>query len=417
MNDKALYCVIDLKSFYASCECAARHLDIFSTPLVVCDPTRGPSTIVMSATPYLKKTYGVPNVCRRRDLPNVPNLILAQPRMAYYVEMSSRVVSIFLDFVDEADLHVYSIDESFLNIGPYLKVSHCTAEQYVAKIQQRIKDELGLVATAGIGPNMFLAKICLDNEGKKKPPYCAQWTLADIPTKLWTISPITEIWGISDGIERRLRLMGIRSVEGLARAKREDLEKQFGILGDQLHDLANGIDRTDIREKYVPKETHLSIGQELSRDYTLEEAKLILREMSDDLCLRLRLSGQKTGEVSLFIAYSVQAEGGFAHQMSLLKPTDDNDTIYQAILELFNRYSEPKPVRNLGLGFGKLGHYEYQQLDVFESSELLTEKKNLHKAIDKIQLTYGRNACLRLSSLTKASTIHERHQQIGGHKA
>jgi DNA polymerase V len=249
MNDKALYCVIDLKSFYASCECAARHLDIFTTPLVVCDPTRGPSTIVMSATPYLKKTYGVPNVCRRRDLPQVSNMILAQPRMAYYVEMSSKVVSIFLDFVDEADLHVYSIDESFLNIGPYLQIAHCTAEQYVAKIQKRIKDELGLVATAGIGPNMFLAKICLDNEGKKRPPYCAHWTMDDVPTKLWSISPITEIWGISDGIERRLRLMGIRSLEALAHAKKEDLEKEFGILGNQLQDLANGIDRTDIRRK------------------------------------------------------------------------------------------------------------------------------------------------------------------------
>jgi len=417
MNDKALYCVIDLKSFYASCECATRHLDIFTTPLVVCDPTRGPSTIVMSATPYLKKTYGVPNVCRRRDLPQVSNMILAQPRMAYYVEMSSKVVSIFLDFVDEADLHVYSIDESFLNIGPYLQIAHCTAEQYVAKIQKRIKDELGLVATAGIGPNMFLAKICLDNEGKKRPPYCAHWTMDDVPTKLWSISPITEIWGISDGIERRLRLMGIRSLEALAHAKKEDLEKEFGILGNQLQDLANGIDRTDIRKKYVPKETHLSIGQELCRDYTLSEAKLILREMSDDLCLRLRLLGQKTGEVSLFIAYSAQAGGGFAHQMSLTKPTDDNDTIYQAILEIFDRYSEPKPVRSLGIGFGKLGSYDYEQLDVFESSELLSEKKSLHKAIDKIQLAYGRNACLRLSSLTKASTIHERHQQIGGHKA
>ena len=111
MNDKALYCVIDLKSFYASCECATRHLDIFTTPLVVCDPTRGPSTIVMSATPYLKKTYGVPNVCRRRDLPQVSNMILAQPRMAYYVEMSSKVVSIFLDFVDEADLHVIAPED------------------------------------------------------------------------------------------------------------------------------------------------------------------------------------------------------------------------------------------------------------------------------------------------------------------
>jgi DNA polymerase V len=417
MNSKALYAVIDLKSFYASCECADRHLDIFTTPLVVCDPERGPSTIVMSATPYLKKNYGVPNVCRRRDLPSVPGMILAQPRMAYYVEMASRVVSIFLDAVDEADLHVYSIDESFLNIGPYLKLAHATPEQFVAKIQQRIHDELGLIATAGIAPNMFLAKVCLDNEGKKRPPYIAHWSMADVPTKLWSITPITEIWGISDGLERRLRLLGIRSLSELAHARKEDLEKSFGIMGDQLHDLANGIDRTDIREKYIPKETHLSIGQQLIRDYSLQEAKLILREMCDDLCLRLRFSGQKSGEVSLFVAYSAQAGGGFAHQMSLTKPSDDNATLYDAILEIFNRYSEPKPVRDLSIGFGKLASYDYEQLDIFETSEQSLKRKQLNQAIDKIQLAYGRNACLRLSSLTPASTIHERHQQIGGHKA
>ena len=116
-----IYCVIDLKSFYASCECAARGLDIFSCPLVVADPDRTSSTIVMSATPYLKEKYGVPNVCRVRDLPKIPGLILAKPRMAYYIEMSAKVVSIFLDFVDEEDLHVYSIDESFLRLTPYLK--------------------------------------------------------------------------------------------------------------------------------------------------------------------------------------------------------------------------------------------------------------------------------------------------------
>jgi DNA polymerase V len=160
--------VIDLKSFYASCECSVRHLDIFTTPLVCCDPYRSSSSIVMSATPYLKKKYGIPNVCRRRDLPIVPGMIYAVPRMSFYLKMSAKVVSIFLDYVAEEDLHVYSVDESFLNLGPYLNLYHCTAEELVARIQKTIWEKLGLIATAGIGPNMFLAKIALDNEGKKK---------------------------------------------------------------------------------------------------------------------------------------------------------------------------------------------------------------------------------------------------------
>ena len=249
MNEKALYCVIDLKSFYASCECAARGLDPFKTPLVVCDPTRGPSTIVMSSTPYLKANYKIPNVCRRRDLPHLEDMIYAQPRMAYYIEMSSRVVSIFMDHVAEEDIHVYSIDESFLNIGPYLSLAKQTPEEFVHEIQKQIYEELGLTATAGIGPNMFLAKIALDNEGKKRPPYIAHWTEKDVPTKLWSISPITEIWGISRGTEAHLKRIGIRSMKELAHCDRGFLEEEFGVMGLQLHDLANGIDRTDIRQK------------------------------------------------------------------------------------------------------------------------------------------------------------------------
>src|SRR5574344_2532946 len=143
--------VIDLKSFYASCECACRHLDIFQTPLVCCDPYRSSSSVVMSATPYLKKKYGIPNVCRRRDLPLVPGMIYAVPRMSFYLQMSAKVNSIFLDYIAEEDLHVYSVDESFLNLGPYLNLYGCSAETIIQRIQQRIADELGLVATAGIG--------------------------------------------------------------------------------------------------------------------------------------------------------------------------------------------------------------------------------------------------------------------------
>ncbi len=414
-----IYCVIDLKSFYASCECADRGLDIFSCPLVVADPDRTSSTIVMSATPYLKEKYGVPNVCRVRDLPKIPGLILAKPRMAYYIEMSAKVVSIFLDFVDEEDLHVYSIDESFLRLTPYLKMNHATPEELVKKIQQRIKDELGLVATSGIGPNMFLAKICLDNEGKKKPPYIARWDYEDVPIKLWKIHPITKIWGISHGISSHLYRLGIYTLEALAKADAKLLKKEFGIIGTQLKDMANGIDRTDIREKYVPKETSLSQGQTLYRDYDKTGARLVLRELVDDLCYRLRASNSKAGLVFVGVNYSTGSSlNGFSKQSSLNIATDDSETLYKACLRLFDKGVKEAPIRGLYISFGKLvSNNGSQQLSLFDTPEEEGKRHNLDLALDKVSAMFGRNAALRASSLTKDSNIKERHTMIGGHHA
>lgn len=410
-----VYAVIDLKSFYASCECASRGLDIFSTPLVVADPTRSVNTIVMSSTPYLKEKYGVPNVCRVKSLPKIPEMIFAQPRMAYYIEMSAKVVSIFLDFIDEEDIHVYSIDESFLHLSPYLSLYKTTPEGLCKMIQERIKNELGLVATCGIGPNMFLAKTCLDNEGKKKPPFIARWKTNDIKEKLWKISPITNVWGISNGIASRLDKLGIRSLEALANTNVKILEKEFGIIGYQLFDLANGIDNTDIRKKYVPKENSLSLGQTLMKDYDDKGAKLVLREMCDDLCFRLRINESKCGLVSCSVMYS--GCGGFSKQRALDVYSDDNDTLYSIIKDIFISCYNGEKIRGLYISFGKLIPFTSLQPNLFESFEEAEEKRNLNLALDKIHNVYGPNSVLRASSGLKDSTIKNRHGQIGGHKA
>lgn len=410
-----VYAVIDLKSFYASCECASRGLDIFSTPLVVADPTRSVNTIVMSSTPYLKKNYGVPNVCRVKSLPKIPEMIFAQPRMAYYIEMSAKVVSIFLDFIDEEDIHVYSIDESFLHLSPYLSLYKTTPEGLCKMIQERIKNELGLVATCGIGPNMFLAKTCLDNEGKKNPPFIARWNKNDIKEKLWKISPITNVWGISNGIASRLDKLGIRSLEALANTNVKILEKEFGIIGYQLFDLANGIDKTDIRKKYVPKENSLSLGQTLMKDYDAKGAKLVLREMCDDLCFRLRINESKCGLVSCSVMYS--GCGGFSKQRALDVYSDDNDTLYSIINDIFTSCYSGDQIRGLYISFGKLVPFTSLQPNLFESFEEAEEKRKLNLALDKIHNVYGPNSVLRASSGLKDSTVKIRHGQIGGHKA
>ena len=417
--ESEIYAVIDLKSFYASCECAARGLDLFSTPLVVADKSRSKNSIVMSSTPFLKKNYGIPNVCRIGDLPDVPNMIFATPRMAYYVEMSAKVVSLFLNYVSEEDLHVYSIDESFLRLTPYLKLNNCDADTLVSRIQEDVKKELGLTATCGMGPNMFLAKSCLDNEGKKRPPYRAYWGMEDVKTKLWSISPITKVWGINRGISSHLYRLGIRSLETLAKSDPFLLKKEFGIMGLQLLNMANGIDETDITKKYVPKESSLTQGQVLMRDYSSVEGELILKESVDELCMRLRKSNQIAGRVSLFVGYtSLEHGGGFHHQCSLNIPTDDNDELFGCLQSIYRRHVGNHKIRNLSIAYSKLRPYDApRQLDAFRNETEQEEKRNLRLAMDYIADMYGKNAVLRASSLTAGSTIRERHGYIGGHRA
>ncbi len=407
--------IIDLKSFYASCECSARHLDPLKTPLVCADASRGEGTIVMSTSPYLKKKYSIPNVCRKRDLPRVEKIIYATPRMSFYLTMSARVVSIFLDYVAKEDLHVYSVDESFLNLGPYLSYYQIGPEEIVSEIQKRIYQELGLIATAGIGPNMFLAKTALDIEGKKNPPYIAHWNRQDVSKKLWAIDPITKIWGINVGTASHLYRIGIHNIKELAMAPIELLESEFGVMGDQLHNLANGIDDSDIQEKYIPKERHLSLGQTLIRDYSKSEARLLIKEMCDDLTYRLRKTAQLASKVSLYVGYSA-GYGGFSKEASLLISSDDNDELCSYFLALYDEYVNELPIRDISLSLGKLIDMNYEQSNLF--SDFIERDKNraLYRSLDAIQETFGKNSVLRCSSLKKHSTIKARHTQIGGHK-
>lgn len=406
--------VIDMKAFYAFVECIDRDLNPFTTPLAVCDPTRGDGTIVLSVSPYLK-SRGVPSRCRRRELPNMKGLILAQPRMAFYVQKSAEIVSIVLDFVGEDDIHVYSIDELFINLGPYLKMYDCTPKELVMKIQKAITDKTKLVTTAGVSYNMLMAKVALDTDAKKKPPFIAEWTEKDIKTKLWKIKPLSKMWGISSGYERRLNALGIFSVGDLARTDKYLLKKKFGIMGEQLWEHANGIDNTDLRDKYIPEETSLSLGQVLMRDYSVKEAKLILKEMNDDLCSRMRKHHQKTSRLSLMIIYSAGVGGGFAHQASLDYPTDDTELIFKDLERLYDLYVSNQPIRRINISFSKLTDSEYEQLSLFESEVDSYEREMLQAVMDELKDKYGKNIVLRASSLLDESTAIERHNQIGGH--
>ena len=406
--------VIDMKSFYAFVECVERGVNPFTTPLAVCDPTRGQGTVVMSVSPFLKE-MGVPSVCRRRDLPNVPGMILAQPRMSLYIKKSAEIINTVLNYVGEDDIHVYSIDEFFVNVGPYLKANNCTAYQFVRKLQKAITDKTGLLTTAGLSYNMFMAKAALDLDGKKKPPYIAQWTKADVKNKLWKVTPLTKIWGISHGYEARLNAMGIETVGQLANADKDFLRAKLGIMGEQLWEHANGIDNTDLREKYIPIDTSFSNGQVLMRDYSPEEAKLILKEMNDDLAMRLRAHCKTTRRLGVGVRYTFSEGGGFSHQVTLDYPTDDTDKIYEDLLKIYEKYVGNHKIRGVYITYSQLESNDYEQLNLFEVGHTDTTKRDMTRAIDGLKQKYGKDTILRASALLEESTAKERHNQIGGH--
>ncbi|MCQ2792986.1 MAG: damage repair protein [Bacilli bacterium] len=407
--------VIDMKAFYAFVECVERNVNPFTTPLVVCDTTRGEGTIVLSVSPYLKE-MGVPSRCRKRELPKMDNMIFATPQMEKYVKKSAEVVSIVLSFVGEDDIHVYSIDELFVNLGPYLKMYNCTPKQLVLKMQKAIYKQTKLISTAGIGENMLMAKLALDLDGKKTPPYIAQWTKEDIKTKLWPISPLSKMWGISRGYEKKLNSYGIYTIGQLANTPKEFLKEKLGVMGEQLHEHANGIDNTNIRDKYIPEENSFSLGQVLHEDYKPTDAKLLIREMNDDLSSRLRSHGEKTQVVSLYIQFDYETGGGFAHQAKLDFPTDDTELLLDDLYRIFDKYIDGHLTRGIHICYGSLVKNNYDQLSLFEDEKTQADRKALQHVLDEVHNKYGQNSLLRGSSLLEKSTAKERHNQIGGHK-
>ena len=413
MKKNVIFC-IDFKSFYASCECIDRGLNPYTTKLVVADKTRGEGTIVLAVSPFLK-TFGVPSRLRVFELPKDDEIIFAKPRMSRYLEMSSKAISIFLDYVNKDDLHVYSVDESFLNITPYLKMYNYDEISLAKKIKNRIHDELGLDVTIGIGPNLFLAKVALDNEAKNNQDQIAYWNEDDIKTKLHKITPLSKIWSIGSKTEKKLNKMGIYNLGDVSNTPKEILLSSFGILGGELHDHSNGIDTSDIRDKYVVDNHSLTVGQVLFKDYSIKDIPILIREMLDDLMIRLRQEKSLTKKVSLSIRYSKEFNGGFSRQTQLIDFTDDVDLIYESMIFLFDKFKQDLPVRALSLSLGNLISINHYQPSLFEDISLQERKRKLMLTLDNIKKRFGNNSIFRCDQLLESSNALERHNRIGGH--
>ena len=408
---------IDLKSFFASCECIARGLDPFKFPLVVANPDQGGGAITLAVTPYLKK-QGVPSRGRIFEIPKNVKYKIVPPRMSYYIKMSEAVIDVYLDFVAKEDLHVYSIDECFLDVTDYLKMYKMTDYDLAKKILNEITVRTGLTANCGIGPNILLAKIAMDTEAKLYKDGIAKWTYEDVPNKLWKISPLSKMWGIGPRMEVRLNRMGIRSVGDLANFDKNRLKVAFGIKGEELWEHANGIDLSRISSfKTVPKDKSYINSQVLFKDYYGCNVNIIIREMVSVVSRRLRANNKVGSVIGLSIGFSKNTGGGFYHVMKLDTPTDSEKVIYDTCMILFDMYYSNEPIRKVGVSVGTLTTKESVQLDLFTSIEEIEKDDNKNKAIDAIVSKHGKNSILKASALLSDSTIRERNKKIGGHSA
>ena len=409
---------IDLKSFFASCECVARKLDPFTFPLVVANPYQGGGAITLAVTPYLK-SLGVPSRGRIYQIPKNIKYMIVPPRMSYYIKKSEEVISVYLDYVAKDDLYVYSIDECFLDVTNYLKMYKKTDYELAEEILDTIQKRTGLTATCGIGPNILLAKVAMDTEAKKFKNGIAKWTYEDISNTLWQITPLSKMWGIGPRMEKRLNALGIYKVQDLALYDKKKLKQKFGVMGEELWEHANGIDLSvisNIREPQIEKS--YSNSQVLFKDYDGDNVKIIISEMVDVVTKRLRDNNKQTLLIGLAIGYSKNYGGGFYHVMKLDNPTDNTKDILNSCLLLFDRYYENNaPIRRVGVSAGRLQNKDYVQLDLFESLEEKEKNRKEDKAIDEIIAKYGKNSVLRASALLEDSTIKDRNKKIGGHNA
>ncbi len=494
------YIAIDLKSFYASVECIDRGLDPMTTNLVVADKSRTEKTICLAVSPSLK-AYGIPgrarlfevvqkvrevNRQRQRNAPNgiltgkscfAPELkadktlavdyLVAPPRMAYYMEMSTRVYQVYLKYVAPEDMHVYSIDEVFIDATDYIKTRKCTAKEFAKTIMQDVLQTTGITATAGIGTNLYLCKIAMDVGAKKIAADADGARIAELDEMtyrrtLWDHTPLTDFWRVGKGYTERLASVGIYTMGDIARCSlgkitdyyNEDLlYKLFGVNAELLIDHAWGWEPCTIADikAYKPEAKSIGSGQVLQEPYPFEKARLVADEMADALALDLVSKNLVTDQIVMTVGYDIANKDykgeitidrygrkipKHAHGTQNLKvQTSSEKLIRTATLELFDRIVDKDLlVRRLYITAGKVVDESEkkepvpEQMDLFtdyaeeerkraEEKERLEKERKRQQAVLDIKNKYGKNAILKGMNLEEGATAKSRNGQIGGHKA
>lgn len=489
-----MYAAIDMKSFYASVECVERGLDPLTTNLVVADVSRTEKTICLAVSPSLK-SFGIPgrprlfeviqavngiNYQRRKlnrynkfrgcstdinELEIHPELevgyITAVPQMRLYEEYSTRIYAVFLKYFAPEDVHVYSCDEAFIFIEPYLALYHTSPHELVMKVVTDILSETGITATAGIGTNMYLCKIAMDIVAKKMPADENGVRIAELDElsyreKLWEHTPLKDFWGFGNGIASHLERMGIRNMGDiclLSECDDERLYREFGVNAEIIIDHAWGYESCTISDikAYKPKCRSLSTSQVLSRAYENFEAEIVLKEMTEQLVLKLVGAGCAADQVSLFVLYDVGGiYDGYSGEMrndhygrKMPKPlsctkktgyTSSTKEIMGALVSLFRSRTDVKlAIKKIGISLDNIIPQneipqKYLQFDLFTDTDMAAEEnaadeaakmreRSLQTAVLGIRNKFGKNSLLRGISYQEGATARERNMQIGGHRA
>lgn len=414
------YICIDLKSFYASVECRERGLDPLKTNLVVADLERTEKTICLAVSPAMK-ALGVPGRCRVFEIPKHINYIAAPPRMQLYIDYSAEIYGIYLKYIAKEDIHVYSIDEVFMDVTDYLGMYQMTAKELGITIMNDIYMQTGITATCGIGTNLYLAKVALDITAKHVADHIGELDEESYCKTLWNHKPITDFWRVGAGIAGRLQTIGITTMGEIAHADEDILYKLFGIDAELLIDHAWGRETTlmsDIKN-YKSQSNSLSSGQVLGCDCDYNGGKLIVKEMVDLLCLELVEKELVTDSITLHIGYNNRFNKQSAHgTIRMTVTTSSAKEMIKYAVQLYDQIIDRHtPIHRFSVTFNHVVDKAYQQYDLFTDLEEVEKEYKLQKAMLGIKDRYGKNSILKGMNLQEGATTMERNRQIGGHRS
>ena len=414
-----IYLCIDLKSFYASVECAERGIDPFEINLVVADPSRGGGAITLAATPAIKK-LGVPSRGRIYEIPKDIEYIIAPPRMSLYMEYSAKIYGIMLKYISADDIHVYSCDEAFLDVTTYISLYKKTAKQIAQMILDDILKETNITATVGIGSNLYLAKVALDITAKHSSDNMGYLDEGLYRQLLWHHKPLTDFWHVGPGTANRLAMLGIDDMAGIAHCDEEVLYKIFGVNAEYLIDHSWGREPCTIEDikAYRPKANSISNSQILFEDYKANDAFLVMKEMVDVNVLQLTENHLVTNHISLFIGYSKNVIKPSRGSRKIGVTTNSCKLLMEEFILLFKKIIvKDYPIRQIAISFGNLKDEYFEQYNLFTDMEDIDKERRLQQTLVFIQNKYGKNSVLKGMNFYDKATQRKRNTLIGGHNA
>ena len=413
------YLCIDLKTFYASVECVERGLDPFNTNLVVADESRGKGTICLAVSPKMKM-LGVKNRCRLFEIPPTIKYMIVMPRMKKYIEYSANIYAIYLKYFAKEDIHVYSIDEAFMDATNYLKMYQMNPVELAKVIIKDIYKNYGITATAGIGTNMYLAKIALDITAKHSATNIGYLDEEKYKKELWHHKPLSDFWQIGKGIERRLNKMRTFTMYDVAHIDQKRLYKEFGVNAEYLIDHSWGKESCTIADikKYKPKTNSITNSQVLFEDYSFEKARLVLKEMVELGSLRLIENNLVTNTVGLYIGYSKDIIKATSESKKLENYTNVYSELLKVFLEIYdNNINRGVAIRRIGVNFANVIETENVQLSLFTDQEKIDKERKIELTMSSIKNKMGKNTILRGMNLEEGATTLVRNKLIGGHNS